>query len=578
MSGLNYRSLSFAMAAAALLGACATPSAPSSPAPDAASDPVAEVAPPVYPAQALSEDMLLRFLVGDIALQRGQFGLASKAWSELSERSTDPRVAKRATEVAIASGQLNQALDACGRWLAAEPDSLEARQIMVSLLLRAKRLEDAKPHIEALLTRSPNEVAPFFLQLHRLWVPGTDPAAVIKLTEELAAAYPTRVEAQLALAIAYGSNGQRPAALTQLDKVDAMRANWEPALLYRAEILEVDAARQRAFLEDAVKRVPASVTLKDRLARNYAESKRYAEAAALYDEALRIQPNDVEALIGSGLVALERRDYELAQARLSSAVAKAPRSGTSLHFYLGIASEEQRQWQQAARWYESTEGDNKAQAERRLVRVYGKLGRATDAQALIAKMPVGTVAERVSKAQTEAGLWRELNDPTKAYAVLSGALKRDADQPELLYDRSLIAETLGDLKAAEADLRRYLELRPNDATGLNALGYTLASRTERFDDAERYLAQAIKLEPDNPVIQDSMGWLRFRQGRAAEAHALLEKAYAGYKDPEIGAHLVDVLWALGRQDEARKVYEEAVLLDGEHKVLLETGKRLGLAQ
>ncbi|HSC81318.1 MAG TPA: tetratricopeptide repeat protein [Chitinolyticbacter sp.] len=559
------------------LAACATPPEPlvvsevaEAAAPD---DPVIE---PNYPAQSLSEDMLLRFLVGDIALQRGNTQLASQAWAELAQKSSDVRVARRATEVAIAAGQLNQALDACARWLDAEPSAAEARQIMVSLLIRANRLDDARPHLQALLAMQPKEAAPFLMQLHRLWDKQTDRKAALKLTQELAAGYDGLPEAHFALALAYANADLKASALTELDRADALRPAWEPSLLYRAQLLEDQPDAQRAFLEKAVRAAPKSAELQNALARSYAEAKRYPEAAAAYDKAQAITPGDLESLVGAGLIAIELRQFDKANAQLSAAVAKAPRQTRNLYYYLGVVAEEQQRWADAARWYEGAEGELKTMADRHLVRVYAKLDRLADAQALIARMPTDSAEARNEKAQTEAQLWRETKDYVRAYAVLSDALKVNPDSAELLYDRSLIADLMNDLGRAEADLRRYNELKPASAMGLNALGYTLANRSTRLEEAQGYLEQAIALEPENPVIIDSLGWLRYRQGRLAEARELLTKAHAKLPDPEIAAHLAEVLWQLGRKDEARKVFAEAQQLDPRSDALRETSQRLGM--
>lgn len=560
------------------LSACATPQ----PAQQAASEvaeadtPEAPEVEPSYPSQSLSEDMLLRFLVGDIALQRGNTQLASQAWAELAQKSSDARVAKRATEVAIAAGQLNQALDACARWIDAAPQSPEARQIMVSLLIRANRLDDARPHLQALLSMQPKEVAPFLLQLHRLWDKQTDRKAALKLTQELAAGYDGLPEAHFALAVAYANADLKASSLTELDRVDVLRPAWEPSLLYRAQLLEDQPEAQRAFLEKAVRAAPKSAELQNALARSYAEAKRYPEAAAAYDKAQELAPGDLESLVGAGLIAIEQRQFDKANALLSAAVAKAPRQTRNLHYYLGVVAEEQQRWPDAVRWYEGAEGELKSMADRHLVRVYAKLGRVADAQALIAKMPVDSADARAEKAQTEAQLWREAKDYARAYSVLTDALKASPDTPELLYDRSLIADLMNDLGRAEADLRRYIELKPGNAMGLNALGYTLANRSTRLEEAQGYLEQAITLEPENPVIIDSLGWLRYRQGRLAEARELLQKAHAKLPDPEIAAHLAEVLWQLGRKDEARKVSTAAQQLDPRNDVLRETVQRLGM--
>ncbi|UXY16164.1 tetratricopeptide repeat protein [Chitiniphilus purpureus] len=579
--------LSAALAAA--VGGCATPARPAA-APTAASEPAAaasepaaavasviEAPEPDYPKQALTVDLLLRFLVGDIALQRGEMALASQAWTELRQHSADPRVAKRATEVAIAAGQLNQAIEAAQSWVSADPGSVDARQVMLSLLIRANRLSEAKPHIEALFKARPQETAPFLAQMHRLWDKQTDRAAALKLTQELAAAHPQLPEAHFALAVAHANAGQQAEAQRELNQAEALRPGWETSLLYRAQLLNDAPLPQRiAQLEQAARQAPKSVAIHNALGRLYAEAKRYRDASLSYETALALQPADLEALVGSGLVAIELREYEKANSRLASAVARAPNHTANLRFYLGQVAEELRHYEEAARWYAQTDGELQSAAQRRLASVYVKLGQLDEARAVVGRMPAQTREAQVEKAQLEAQLWREAGNLPRAYTVLTEALKRFPEHPDLLYDRSLISDLNGNYAESEADLRRYLALKPENAMGLNALGYTLVNRTDRVDEAARYIEQAIALEPENPVILDSLAWLRFKQGRLEEAEQLLSKVHAQLPDPEIAAHWAEVLWQMGRRQQAREVLQKALARDASNEVLLDTGKRLGL--
>ncbi|GHD62023.1 tetratricopeptide repeat protein [Jeongeupia chitinilytica] len=584
------RTLLSALLLALGLSACA--SMGGAPAPSGnASEPAAETAPGLdedaipddkLPKVPLTSELLLRFLVGDIALQRDRPQLAAQTWHDLAQRTNDPRVARRATEVAIGSGQLSIARDDAQRWIDAVPDSAAARQVMLSLLIRANRLDEAKPHIQALLAAQPQEIAPFFLQMHMLWDKNTDREAALRLTEELTTPYPQLAEAHFARAVALANVGRIDEALKELDEANRLKANWEPAILYRAQLMGKSSSPEARidYLQSAERSLPKSMALRSALAREYVEANRLDAALKVYNEMLALQPNNLEALTGSGLVALQLHDLDTAEQRLTRATELAPQQTGNLRYYLGQIAEERYRFVEARDWYEGVDGEFKLSADKRLVRVLARLGDLDGAQATVKAIPAPNDEAKIEKIQLEASIWREVKQYRKGYDVLSEGLKRYPASADLMYDRSLFADLMGRQDEAEAELRRYLALEPDSAIGMNALGYTLANRskptdTARLAESQKLLDAALAKEPDNPTVLDSMGWLRYRQGRLADAKTLLEKAYARMPDPEIGAHLAEVLWQLGDKGGARKLFDAAIKLDPGNEIVQETVQRLG---
>lgn len=149
--------------------------------------------------------------------------------------------------------------------------------------------------------------------------------------------------------------------------------------------------------------------------------------------------------------------------------------------------------------------------------------------------------------------------------MLNRALEAMPGQVELLYTRALVAEELGKPEVLEADLRAVLEKKPDDPNALNALGFTLADRGERLDEAKRYIAKSLELKPDDPAILDSYGWVHYRLGDYPTALEYLRRAYGLLKNPEIGAHFGEVLWESGKREEAKKVWEECLRQDADDK-------------
>lgn len=528
------------------------------------------------PNEELTDELVLRFLVGDIALQRGQPTLSAQTWNDLARRTHDPRVAKRATEVAIGAGQLNLAMDSANQWINASPNAIAPQQVMLSLLLRANRLDEAKPHLEALLKSKPQDAPSFFLRMHTLWDKNTDRNAAAKLTEDVTAPYLNLPEAHFARAVAYANTNRVPDAVKEVDAADALRPGWEPAVLYRVQLMSDRPSQERVdFLRSALRKNPDSLAIRNALARELVINKQVKDALDEYNGILKIQPDNLEALVGSGLVSLELRDFETAQLHLNAAVQKSPRTTNNLRIYLGQIAEIRGQNQDAIAWYQSVEGDMHDAATERLIRLYAHSGQPEKAIDLIHENVALTTEQQTRQTLLESQVWREVKNYDKAWQVLTDAINKDPKNADLLYERSLIADLQHNVPAAEADLHKYLELQPDNAQGLNALGYTLANRTDRFDEANGYLEKANTLDPNNPVIMDSLGWLRYKQNRLAEARDLLTRAYKAMPDPEVGAHLAATLYKMGEKSDAHKVMAEAQKLDPDNESVIAIGQEIG---
>ncbi len=569
------------------LGGCASvPSASTSAA--AASEPAEAVAdaetvrdesfaPETLSRLPLTNDLLLRFLVADISLQRGRTALSAQTWYDLANRTHDPRVARRATEVAVGAGQLGLAQETAQQWITAAPNSVGARQILLTLLIRADRIEEARPHIEALLAAKPEDAAAFFMQMHLLWDKTSDRKAAWTLTDELTQKYPQLPEARFARAVALANQERFNDAIAELDRALVARPNWDTVIQYKAQLLSNQSpAASIEFLQKSVKDNPMSFSLRNSLARELVAAQRLPEANQIYQETLNLQANNLDALIGTGLIALQQRNLDTAYQNLGAAIKQNPRNVDNLRYYLGQISEERYRFEEALGWYSQVGGEFAPSAKKRLPRVYARLGRMEDARKAIAALPADTEQLRIEHIQMDAQLWREARDYKKGVDTLSKGIAAYPQSVDLIYDRALMADMQGDYALAESDLRKYVALLPSNAQGMNALGYTLLTRTTKQAEAEKWLEQAIALEPDSPVILDSLGWLRYKQGKLPEAKELLKRAYTKLAEPDVAAHLAEVLWQLGDKVEAKKVVDAALLIDAKNETLLEAITRLGI--
>jgi tetratricopeptide (TPR) repeat protein len=527
------------------------------------------------PAQELTEPLLYELLLAEIALQRGDAALAAKTYLELAKRTRDPRVARRAAEVASLARAPDLALEAARVWHEAEPESVQALQTLTALLVRARKVEEAEPYLATLLSRDGAATANGFLQLGRLLAGNPDKQANLRLVQRLAARHPQMAQAQLAVAQAALAAEDEAQALAQTRRARALQPDWEMAAIYEAQILQrkdpaAAAQSLAAFLEGQPKARDARLAY----ARLLVGERRLAEARAQFEALLAAFPDNGEVRYAVGLLAMQLRDFATAESVFKRLLDAGFRDPSGVRYLLGQAAEEQRKWTEALDWYGSIErGENALPARLRTAGVLAKQGRLEEARAYLRKVEASE-EQRVQLLVTEAHILREANQHLEAYELLDRALVQQPEQPELLYDHALTAEKLERFDVLEASLRKLIRLKPDHAHAYNALGYSFADRNLRLPEARKLIERALELMPEDYYIIDSMGWVLYRMGDLKGALEHLRRAYLGRPDAEIGAHLGEVLWKLGRRDEAGRIWDEALKQFPENETLRKTLKRL----
>lgn len=536
----------------------------------------AEPAPYASSRTELTPQILYQFLLGEIAAQRGELTLASEAFIDLANKTRDARIAQRATEIAIFARKPAQALKAAQLWVERDPDSSRARQTYVSLLISAGRLADARPHLEWLVKQSGRPVGEAFLQLPHILQRHQDKPAMLSLMSELAAAYPAVPEASFALAQVALHAGQVERALAAANEALRLKPGWEAVALFLGQILKRrgdDLAV--AYWREFITRYPDAREVRLALARQLARMSRFTEARAEYEVLHAQDPTQAEVVISLGLLALQMSDWDAAERHLKTALSAEMGEADRIRLYLGQVAEGRRQFEQALAWYLSVpEGRLYNEARMRAAVLLGRLGRLEEGRRLLAELTPEGEAQRVQIIQAEAQMLREAKEYVAAYELLSRALEAMPNSPELLYDRAMAAERLNRLDVLEQDLRRLIALKPDHAHAYNALGYTLADRTDRLQEAIELLEKALKLAPDDPFILDSMGWALFKLGQLDAAIDYLRRAFALRPDPEIAAHLGEALWVRGDRDEARRIWQGSLREHPDNETLRETVGRL----
>ena len=525
----------------------------------------------------LSEPSLYDFLLGEIALQRGDYALAAKTYLDLARMTRDPRVARRAVEVAAQGKLTDLALEAARTWYEIEPQSPAALQMVAALLVATKQVDEAEPYLEKLLDAEGANLEQAYVQLNRLLASNPDKASNLRVVQKLAARHPELPQAHFAIAQAAGAAGDDETAFTEVRKAAAMRPSWEAPAVYEAQLLQkkstADAAKR---LEQFVTKNPASREGRLNYARALIMDKRVPEARKQFETLLAANPGDTQLIYAIGLVAFQLKDYPVAEENMKKLAADPDyRDQDGARFVLGQIAEEQKQWPRAMEWYEQIDdGEHAFPARLRTANAMAKQGKLDAARQYLRQVSEDNPDQRPQVIVAEAQLLRDANKNKEAFDVLDKALKAEPEQPELLYDYALTAEKLERFDLLESNLRKLMQIRPDYAHAYNALGYSFADRNTRLGEARKLIEKAIELAPEDYFIVDSLGWVQYREGDLKGAAETLRRAYSGRPDAEIGAHLGEVLWVMGQRDEANKVWQESLKTAPENETLLKTIKRL----
>ena len=554
--------------------------APVQPAPDihaeqVAAEQVAQAKTQVdtLPKQELTPEILYQFLLAEIAGQRGEIGLAKSAYLDLARKTKDPRLARRAAEIAVFARDQEGALEAARIWMENDQDSDRAQQTLIALLLNQGRLIEAEPLLKKMLA---DDAANGFMHLSVLLGKTRDTQAAQELVQRLATDYPKLPEAQFAIAQAATHAGRTDDTLAALQRADKLRPGWETAALYRAQLLaKTSRTDALGFLRDFLASYPTAREVRLAYARMLVNASQYPEARTQFKQLTSDFPRNADVSLAAGLLSLQMGDVQAAQGLLAQTLEYGYKDPDTVHYYLGQVAEEMKQSAEAEKHYrEVKDGEYLVQARSRQAALLARQGKLDEARALLTETSGENDAQKVRLIQAEADLLRDAKDYAGVFQVLSEGLKRHPDSPDLLYDHAMAAEKLDKLDVLETDLRRVIQIKPNDAHAYNALGYTLVDRTLRLDEALELLDRALGLAPDDPFILDSMGWAQYRKGNLTRAQEFLERAYKSRPDPEIAAHLGEVLWAHGQRDDASTLWQGSLKNHPQNEILLETVRRL----
>ncbi|EIJ46267.1 TPR repeat containing protein [Herbaspirillum sp. GW103] len=538
------------------------------------------------PAVALSEDILYKVLTAEIAFQRGQWQSAYVTMLAAAQQTRDPRLAKRAAEMAVAARQPSEALVAVRLWTELAPHSDEALQNYLGLIMLSDSIDEIEPLLnQRLADAAPQARGPMLLQIQRLLSRAKDKQAGYTILQNISKPYGDLMETHLALAqgafsMGDGSTAQREAAAAMKIKPDS-----ELAVLTAAQVASNNKDATR-LVTDFLRKYPDAREVRVAYARSLVEQKDYKKARSQFETLLKEDSEDATTLFALGVLSaqtdqLKDAEYYLQRyLQVLSAQPEEDRDPSQALLLLSRIAEERRDLDSALRYLDQAEPGTdgyvniqvrRAQLLARKNDIEGARKALEDAQA-----ESTNDGEQLQLMLAESSLLRDANRNQEAADVLKAGLQRFPNNTDLLYDYSMVLEKLGQYDEMEKQLRRVMQLAPGNQHAYNALGYSLADRNIRLPEALELIQKAADLAPDDAFIADSLGWVLFRLGRMQEAETQMRHAYALRADVEIGVHLGEVLWTNGKQDEARKIWREVSLKEPGNEVLKSTLARLNV--
>ncbi|MBU0688066.1 MAG: tetratricopeptide repeat protein [Gammaproteobacteria bacterium] len=528
------------------------------------------------PDVALTDRMLYEFLLGDIAAQRGRPELAAQAYLDLAQTSRDPRVARRAAQLTFEAHQYDLSLEAFKLWQELEPSSPLAKQMLVSLLLSGGQLEEARPHVVEMLAAEPQK-GRSFMSLYGLLARVPDKAAALDWLTEVAKPYPEVAEAHWALAQTAITAGKPELALDEANKSLELKPDWDLAVMLAAQQTKLDAPQRAVtMLSRFLKAHPERHEVRLFYARMLLEQKHYESAREQFAELLEQRPDSAELAFAIAMISLQMGELDRAEQELRQALSGKGGDNDTLRFYLGQLYEAKQEWTAALQHYRQIQGGDRLYISRlRIAYLQNKLGELAAARKTLAETTAKDDAQHVQLVMVDAQFLREAGQHAEGLKVLMAGLKRFPDQPELLYQAALQADRLSKHKDFEELIRKLIKIEPNNAHAYNALGYGWLVRNIRIPEAMELVEKAYRLAPDDAAIIDSMGWAYYRLGQLDKSLEFLRRSYAVNPDPEIAAHLGEVLWVKGEREAAQKVWraseqehpDNTMLRDVIHKFL-----------
>lgn len=525
------------------------------------------------PKPELTSRLLYDLLLAEMALQRNDYDLAFKKYYEAAKQTRDSRLAKKATRVTLFSKNDAQTFKAVKLWSELQPDNIDVQQIYASSLLTKKQDKQAIVYLKRIITMSDN-FDDGFQRAVGLLDTIKEPERLTALFDQLAKGYEDQAIVRLNQAKLSFKLGDIAGAERHLNEALAIKPDYLDATLLKIQLLKKQNRQQEAIvlLEKLVKKQPDNINLRLELVRMLVAQKQ-VKKADIQIKQLSDKEINPEVIFAISLLAIEIEHLDDAKKYLERLYSYRLYASEAAYFIAQLEASREN-YAEAETWFKRVKhGRYTFEAYLGLAVVYSQQKKFEQAFKLLDHPQASNNKQSVEILQIKAEVYAQAKQYKKAYEIYTEALAVSPDNHDLLYGRAMLAEKFNRIDLLEKDLHTILAENPKDNQALNALGYTLADRTDRYQEALQYIERALKIDSEDIATLDSLGWVLHKMGRNKEALKYLKKAYDKDQDPEIAAHYGEVLWVLGQTQEARVIWKKALKKYPKHEVLVGTTRR-----
>lgn len=525
------------------------------------------------PVRAFTRDSLYELLLAEFAGKRNRADVALGKYLKQAHETRDPQVVERAAFIARYLGAHQATLDASKLWLEIEPNNPAPRELAATELIRFGKIEDAMAQIDLLMENQGSLNFEFLLQATRSSNQETRQIVLDKLR------FYSEKRDDEKLWFAKGSleamNGQHEVAVHDYDQALDIKPSYGNAMLARAQSLIALNRNEEAmtYLAQQTSRYPENKRLGVTYARYLMQQNQLEAAQQQFYRLTASFPHDGDLVLSLALLSWENQHKEQAKKQFKKLLTMKHRTDEA-NLYLARIAVSERDFDSASVHFQQVQpGRQYIVAQIQLALMLQEMG---DLQQAIDSLDNATSVmpkEKLKFSLAKSEILAKANQLEQAVAELDKSLTEKPEDTSILYSRAMLREQLNDFEGMEQDLRKVLDLQPNNSAALNALGYTFADRNQRLSEAWELIERAYTINPKDPAIIDSMGWIKYRMGDIPAALDFLRKAYAAVEDQEIAAHLGEVLWVTGEQEEAHNIWKDALDKNPDSKILKEVMER-----
>ncbi len=509
---------------------------------------------------SIDPDVLFMLMTAEIAGQRGQYDVALEGYMEAAKRIHDPRLTERAAMIAMYMKDSNKMNEAVSLWVKQDPENLSARKIAALSALKAQDKKQSVAQLNGLLKRDPQGFEKTLFELAGALQKDVSVPFLYEVMEELAQKQPNQAPIYFIQSLLASDLKNKDLAERKIEQAIRLQPDWDKALLLQAQLAvsAEDYPRAETLLRNDASKYPDNQKFNKMLAQVLIKEAKYEEAGEAYETLIASDPKDYESQFSLGLVHLQQ-DHDSKAEDIFTQLLEQKEWRNQASFYLGKIEEKRGSTENALNWFDKVaDGPFQFEAAVTSISLLAKAKQYDRAEQRLKVLQDAFPKQKPRIVLVRAELYSQQKQYQTAFDYLTAELKNYPDQEELLYSRALMADRMDKLNAMEEDLKKILAKSPDNVEALNALGYSLADKTTRYAEAETYLLHALRLRPDEAVIQDSYGWLKYKMGNNQLALDYLQKAYDKQAEAEIAAHLAEVLWVMGKKDEAKKLFAKAI--------------------